>query len=99
MQAFGVIAHLVLAVVQVAAFVAGIAHWLDIHWLFAAAIGAIVFAFLGHMPLLVAVLGMVGAHGGWGWSWLASFALFFWALVLTFGIQLVLGVSSWRKRG
>lgn len=33
------------------------------------------------IPLLGTILGVLGAHDGWGWSWFASIMLFIWPFV------------------
>ena len=37
--------------------------------------------FLAWIPLVGSVLGVFGAHETWGWSWMASIALFTWWIV------------------
>lgn len=34
------------------------------------------------IPVLGTILGVYGAHEGWGWSWLASLALYLWPFIL-----------------
>lgn len=34
------------------------------------------------IPILGTVLGVLGAHNGWGWSWFAVILLFFWPYIL-----------------
>lgn len=34
------------------------------------------------IPVLGTILGVYGAHEGWGWGWLASLALYLWPFIL-----------------
>jgi hypothetical protein len=38
--------------------------------------------FVTYIPLVGSVLGVLGAHDAWGWSWIASLLLFFWYVPL-----------------
>jgi len=51
--------------------------------------------FLTYIPLIGSVLGVLGAHDYWGWSWFWSIALFFWYLLL-FPVFLVIGMFGKR---
>ena len=44
-------------------------------------LAAVIAVFVAPWPVLGTVLGMVGAHHAWGWSWLAAFFLFFGPLL------------------
>ena len=37
-----------------------------------------------YIPLLGSILGVIGAHEYWGWSWLAAILLFFWYVPVFF---------------
>jgi hypothetical protein len=39
-------------------------------------------AFLAYIPIVGSVIGVLGAHEVWHWSWLASLLLFFWYVPL-----------------
>lgn len=41
------------------------------------------------IPILGTVLGVLGAHDGWGWSWTGSILLFIWPYIfyMLFGIK------------
>ena len=79
--------YLVLGLFQISATIAGIEHWLGIHWFFA----GIIAIFVAWTPVIGTVLGMVGAHYAWGWSWLSAFLLFFGPLIVIAGIAVAAG--------
>lgn len=83
MKAIIPIAYFILGLFQLAAFMSGLEVWLDIHWLLA----AIIAVPLSYIPILGTVLGVVGAHSGWGWSWLSALALFFGPMAAIFAIS------------
>ncbi len=68
----------------IAYFIVGFAQFFAIqdwfiHYLnFGTFISFIAAMFLTYIPLLGSVLGVIGAHEYWGWSWIAAFLLFFW---------------------
>lgn len=96
MQALACIPYLLLGLFQIVATIAGIEHWLGIHWFFA----GIIAIFVASMPVIGTVLGMAGAHYAWGWSWLAAFFLFFGPLIVVGGIVLATDVlEKCRARG
>ena len=49
--------------------------------------------FVTYIPLLGSILGVLGAHNYWDWSWFWSFVLFFWYLPF-FGLAAVMGAFS-----
>lgn len=92
--ALGYILYLALGLFQIAATIAGIQYWLGLHWLFAGLIALII----AWTPLIGTVLGMLGAHYAWGWSWVSAFLLFFGSLIVIAGIALAAVVVE-RARG
>lgn len=90
MQVLAYVLYLGLGLFQIAATIGGIQYWLGFHWL----VAAIIAFFIASWPVVGTILGMVGAHYAWGWSWLAAFLLFFGPLILIFGITLAAGAFS-----
>jgi hypothetical protein len=86
--------YLALVVFQIAAAMAGVQYWLELHWLLAAVIAV----FVAPWPVLGTVLGMVGAHHAWGWSWLAAFFLFLGPLLAIGGLAIIGESRSDRAR-
>jgi hypothetical protein len=84
MQAIAFILYMALGLFQIAATIVGIEHWLGIPWFFAAIIAMLI----AWLPVIGTILGMVGAHYAWGWSWLSAFLLFFGPLLVIGGIVL-----------
>ncbi len=81
------ILYLGLGLFQIAGVTAGIEYWLGIHWFFAGIIAVLI----AWSPIVGTVLGMVGAHYAWGWSWLSAFLLFWGPLIVIAGIALAAG--------
>lgn len=80
MQAFFFVAYLCVGFAQLFAIMDWLAFSFD--WGgFGSFIGAL---FVTYIPLLGSILGVLGAHDVWGWSWLASLLLFFWYLPVFF---------------
>lgn len=52
-------------------------------------------AFLGYMPLVGAIIGMIGAMEVWHWEWWQAGGLFFGGLLLTI---VLIGVKIIRKK-
>lgn len=73
MQGMVMIGWFILGLFQMVATIAGIKIWLGVGT-FVAVVISLVF---GGLPLIGTVLGMVGAHHGWGWSWMQAGLLFF----------------------
>ena len=71
-----ILGWVVLGLMQITAVADGIQHWLGWYWL----ICWVIAFFVGGWPVVGTILGMVGAHYAWGWSWLAAFLLF-WGLI------------------
>ena len=82
-----------LGLFQIAATIAGVEYWLGLHWFFAALIAL----FIAWTPVIGTILGMVGAHYAWGWSWLLAFLLFFGFLIVIGGIALAEGALNKRS--
>jgi hypothetical protein len=72
MRGVGYVLYTFLGLFQIAATIAGVQHWLGIHWIVASAIALVI----AWTPIIGTVLGMVGAHSVWGWSWPSAFLLF-----------------------
>lgn len=90
------ILYFVAGCVQVLAVVDGLQYWIGMpEWL--SWIGAF---FLGYLPLVGSIIGYFGATEIWGWSTLASVALFFgWAIVLLFFLALVVVITALKGSG
>jgi hypothetical protein len=82
------VGYLGLGLLQIAAFAAGLEVWLGIP----VGLGFVIAFFIGPIPVVGTVLGMVGAHSAWGWSWLAAFILFFGPLIAGFGLAVLASV-------
>jgi hypothetical protein len=93
MQTLGFILFLALGLFQLAATIAGLEDWLGLHWFFAVFIALLV----AWTPVIGTVLGMMGAHYAWGWSWLSAFLLFFGPLILIAAIALAAGALEWVR--
>lgn len=75
-----------LFVAQSAAIGAGIHAWLG--WQHGWAIGAaVIMIWFIPVPFVTGIAGILGAHHGWDWSWLASIALFAGPTVLVLVLQ------------
>lgn len=48
------------------------------------------------IPVLGTILGVLGAHHGWGWGWLASIVLYLWPFLLAGLITMI--ASLFNKR-
>ena len=51
--------------------------------------------FVTYIPLIGSILGVLGAHDFWGWSWFWSIALFFWYIFMV-PVFLVMGMLEKR---
>lgn len=80
----GMVAYIILGLVQWAAFYSLIRIYFDLHWLLA---GPITFL-LSYIPLLGTIGGVVGAKLAWHWTWLGSIGLFVgpWLVIIGIGI-------------
>lgn len=74
MQAFFMIAYLVIGFVQLFAVMDGVAYATGIDGFF----GAMIALFTTYIPFLGAGLGVYGAINVWDWSLLQAGMLFFW---------------------
>ena len=83
MPIFFIIPYFVIGFAQLFA----IMDWLEASWGWDGFFGFLAALFVTYIPLLGSILGVLGAHDVWHWSWLASLLLFFWyvpvALVMT----------------
>ncbi|MGY2184685.1 hypothetical protein [Pseudomonas sp. SDO5591_S426] len=85
--------NIVLGIAQILAIYGGIQYWLDWHWFFSSLIATILVFFL-RINLLNCVIGVLGAHYAWHWSWGASILLFFGMFALTMAIALLAGAAE-----
>lgn len=85
--------NLALGVVQTLAIFSGIEHWLEWHWFFSSVIAGI-FVFILRIAPLNCVIGVLGAHYAWHWSWLESIALFTGMFLLIVVISLASGAAE-----
>ncbi len=85
MQALFSIAYFVVGIAQLFA----IQDWFIESWYWGSFISFLAALFVTYIPLLGSLLGVLGAHDVWGWSWVASLLLFFWYVPL-FGIAMLL---------
>jgi hypothetical protein len=92
MRVFFQIAFVVMGFVQLFAAWDGFMYMLGV----GSFVGGILAFFTAYIPVIGSVVGMYGAMNVWGWSFLQSFILFFWYLVLIGGVLAVQGLSSLR---
>ncbi|WP_434681316.1 hypothetical protein J3P77_09485 [Pseudomonas sp. R1-18] len=85
--------NIALGIAQILAIYGGIQHWLDWHWFFSSLVATIL-VFVLRVNLLNCVIGVMGAHYAWHWSWPASIALFFGMFALTIVIALIAGAAD-----
>lgn len=88
-----VILNVALGIVQILATFSGIQYWLDWHWFFSSLIAGFL-VFVVRMNLLNCVIGVLGAHYAWHWSWAASIALFFGMFAVIMAISLAAGAAE-----
>lgn len=79
MAAFGVVAYIVVGFAQLFA----IQDWFIYSLGWGSFFSFIAALFVTYIPVLGSVLGVIGAHDYWGWSWIASLLLFFWYVPAT----------------
>ncbi len=83
MGVFGGVAYILIGFAQLFA----IQDWFINSWGWGSIFSFIAALFVTYIPILGSVLGVMGAHDYWGWSWVASLLLFFWyipaGLILT----------------
>ncbi|MCV4343286.1 hypothetical protein [Pseudomonas capsici] len=85
--------NIALGVAQMLAIFSGVQYWLDWHWFFCSLVSTILVFFL-RINLLNCVIGVLGAHYAWHWSWTASIALFFGVFALMIVIALTAGAAE-----
>ena len=78
LQPVFVLGYLGVGLVQLAAFYTGLQYWTGWHWII---LGFIAF-FVGYIPVVGSIAGVIGAHYVWGWGLLPSILLFFWYVPL-----------------
>jgi hypothetical protein len=78
MPAFFAIAYFGIGFAQLFA----IQDWFAVSWGWGSFFGFIAAFFVTYIPLVGSVLGVLGAHDVWHWSWLSSLLLFFWYVPL-----------------
>ena len=83
MGVFGGVTYILIGFAQLFA----IQDWFIHSWGWGSIFSFIAALFVTYIPILGSVLGVMGAHDYWGWSWVASLLLFFWyspaGLILT----------------
>lgn len=87
------ILNLAVGVVQVLAVFAGVQYWLDWHWLLSSMVAGLL-VFVLRISILNAVIGVLGAHYAWHWSWLAACALFFGLFALIAVVSILAGAGQ-----
>lgn len=85
-----IIIFLVMGFVQVLATIKGIQIWFDVPWMLA----AFVSLFIGYIPFLGTVAGIMGATAGWGWALWPAIAFFCWPYIIFFAALAVGGVAD-----
>jgi hypothetical protein len=78
LRIIGFIGYLLVGLLQIAATIEGLNSWVGIPTILAVPIAL----FLGYLPVIGSVVGMVGAIQFWGWQWYWAALLFFWPIVL-----------------
>jgi len=97
MNFIGTIIFLLIGIIQFFAIMNGIESWWGLHWIIAGPVAFVV----AYIPLLGAVVGMVGAVDIWHWEWWQAGLLFFGGLIFPIacgGISSFLEWLSFRKR-
>lgn len=88
------IGYMILGLVQLAAVMAGLEEWVGMHWFF-----AVVLAFIiAYIPIVGAVVGMMGAMEAWHWEWWQAGGLFFGSLIVIGALFMIAGAAD-RIRG
>ena len=90
MQAFFILAYLVIGFVQLFAVIEFFEQTLN--WGF---FDVVLAGFVTYIPLLGSILGVIGAMDGWGWDILQAGALFFW-YVPVWALMLLFSAASDR---
>lgn len=85
--------NIALGIAQILAIYGGIQYWLDWHWFFSSLIATFL-VFMLRINLLNCVIGVLGAHYAWHWSWGASIALFFGMFALIIAFALLAGAAE-----
>jgi len=91
MQLIGFVLFLALGLFQLAATYAGLVDWLGVPWLLAVLLSV----FIGWMPLVGTVLGVLGAVYVWHWAWWQAVLLFFGVQALILGVGGFAGIVAW----
>lgn len=76
----GFVLYFGLGILQFAATLSGIESWLGLHWLIAIPVSL----FIGYLPFVGTIFGLLGAIQAWGWEWYWAVLLFFGWMGLTF---------------
>lgn len=90
----GCLVYFLIGIVQIVAIFAGFKAWWGWNTFFAA-LGAI---FVGEIPILGTILGIMGAIKGWGWSTFSAIMLFCWPLALYAFIFLLGGAAEMHEK-
>ena len=94
MRVFFQIAFFVMGIVQLFAAWDGFMYMLGV----GSFVGGLLALFTAYIPIIGSLLGMYGAMNVWEWSFLQSFVLFFWYLILIAAVYAYQGVQSARAR-
>ncbi|AKE95975.1 hypothetical protein CWR40_001187 [Cronobacter sakazakii] len=97
MRAIGYLLYLAVGLIQFSAIISGLESWWGLHWIIA---GVLAF-FIAYIPVLGAIVGMVGAMDVWHWEWWQAGGLFFGVMILTVifvGLTSILEWFSSRRK-
>ncbi|WP_227136745.1 hypothetical protein [Kosakonia radicincitans] len=86
MNFIGMVLFFLVGIIQFFAILNGLESWWGLHWIIAGPVAFIV----AYIPILGAVVGMVGAVDVWRWEWWQAALLFFGGLLL----PLIMGGGS-----
>ena len=81
------IGYFLLGLFQLAAIMAGAQVWWGLGTISSGIVGLV----LAYIPVVGTVVGIAGAHSGFGWSWPVAALLFLWPYVLA---ALFVGISA-----
>jgi hypothetical protein len=90
MQAFLIIAYVVIGFAQLFAIMAGLEYALGLNWFFAGVLVLLV----TYVPLIGSIAGVYGAVNVWNWGLLQAIALFFWYVPVAILVYAVGGIAS-----
>jgi hypothetical protein len=92
----GVIVYMALAVLELAAFIAGFKAWFGFGWL----VAFVIWALLVSTPFVATIVGILAAVKGWHWDWPQAIGVFgglqILAVLLTGSIS-IFGLTREKK--